>query len=129
MIRKWTIRLFVAVLIVTLVVSVLPGSWEFWRTVALLSAAVGQTLFVALYATFPWWEKFLGRALFFKALALGALADVAVAGRIWDWPYEDQTFTVLYWTLSLGIWAQAYAFLRVRLRHQQRNVSGNEGSR
>jgi len=100
-------------------------SIDFWRTTGLLTAATGQTAFVILYATFPWWKKFLGRALFFKAVALGTLADVAILGRIFDWKYEDQTFVILYWLLALGVWAQFLAFLRVRLQHRQQQVSGN----
>lgn len=91
---------------------------DFWRTFAICTAAVGQTLFVSLYLTFPWWKRLFGRALFFKAVSLGALVDIAVAGRIWDWRGEDVTFVVLYSVLALGIWAQFFAFLYVK-------VSGN----
>lgn len=90
------------------------GSIEFWRTVTIVSAAVGQTLFVALYATFPWWRSLLGRSLFFKALSFGVLLDVAVAGRIWDWSGEDATFVTLYGLVSLGVWIQLIAFIRVK---------------
>lgn len=101
---------------------------DFWRTAALLAAAIGQTAFVVLYAFFPWWEKFLGRALFFKAFALGLLADVAIFGRLTDWRYEDETFVAMYALLALGIWVQFFAFLRVRLAHRQASVvSGNGG--
>jgi ABC-type sugar transport system permease subunit len=98
-------------------------SIEFWRTVTIIIAALGQTMFVLLYMTFPWWEEFLGRALFFKACALGLLVDVAVAGRIWDWTYEDETFVVLYAILATGIIAQFVAFLRVRLQGRQDDVA------
>lgn len=89
---------------------------DFWRTTAIISAAVGQTLFVLLYATFPWWRTFLGRSLFFFAAALGLLLDVAVVGRMLDWKYEDNTFVCLYFLLSTGIWVQFGAFLRVKHR-------------
>ena len=98
---------------------------EFWRTFGILFAATGQTLFTLLYFMFPWYANFLGRALFFKALAFMTLVDVAVFGRIYDWPYEDQLFVVLYWVLGLGIWYQFVAFLRVRLDGRQDSVSGN----
>lgn len=100
---------------------------EFWRTAGIIFAATGQTLFTLLYFTFPWWKEFLGRALFFKAVAFCTLVDVAVAGRIWDWPYEDAIFVGLYWFLGLGIWFQFIAFLRVRLGDRQdQAVSGND---
>lgn len=98
---------------------------EFWRTVWILTAAVGQTLFVLLYATFPWWANFLGRALFFKAIAFALLVDVAVAGRVLDWRYEDATFVILYGVLATGIWVQCLAFFRVRLEGRHDSVSGN----
>lgn len=98
---------------------------EFWRTAGILFTAIGQTFFTLLYLTFPWWANFLGRALFFKATAFMLLVDVAVAGRVWDWPYEDAMFVCLYWLVGLGVWYQASAFLRVRLQNRQDAVSGN----
>jgi len=103
------------------------GDIVFWRTAGIIFAAIGQTSFVVLYCTFPWWKEFLGRALFFKALAFMTLVDVAVAGRIWDWPYEDAIFVFLYWVLGLGIWVQLLAFARVKWQGRQDDVvSGNE---
>lgn len=87
---------------------------DFWRTTAIISAAIGQTLFILLYVTFPWWRTFLGRALFYKALSFGVLLDVAVMGRMFDWKYEDATFVCLYFLLSTGIWVQFGAFIRVK---------------
>lgn len=104
-------------------------SIDFWRTAGIAMAAIGQTAFVLLYLTFPWWEKFLGRALFFKAVTFALLVDIAVLGRVLDWDFEDVTFVVLYWITALGIWAQFVAFLRVRLQHRQDAVSRNGGGR
>lgn len=99
----------------------------FWRTAGLVAVAAGQTAFVLLYCTFPWWTRFLGKALFFKALALAVLVDLAVIYRVFQFPYADQIFTSLYWVLAFGVWAQTGAFLRVRLRHRQvQAVSGND---
>lgn len=89
-------------------------SIDFWRTVTITGAALGQTLFVVLYLTFPWWKTFLGRALFLKAVTFCVLLDVAVAGRVWDWPGEDATFVCLYGAVALGVWAQFAAFLRTK---------------
>jgi hypothetical protein len=91
-------------------------SIEIWRTIAIVSAAVGQTSFILLYLTFPWWQNFLGRSLFFKAV---------VVGRIWDWRYEDATFVALYFTLSVGVWVQLVAFARVKFR-KFRKTSGSQ---
>lgn len=103
----------------------LTTSVEFWRTVWIAGAALGQTLFVVLYFTFPWWANFLGRALFFKAFVFAVLVDVAVAGRIWDWPHEEATFVILYGAVAAGIWFQFFAFLIVRLDGRHDSVSGN----
>lgn len=83
-----------------------------WRTVAITSAAVGQTLFVGFYCTLTWWRTFLGKALFSKALVFAVLLDIAVAGRVWDWPHEDGTIVACYTLVSAGIWLQFAAFVR-----------------
>jgi ABC-type sugar transport system permease subunit len=89
---------------------------EFWRTATLAFVAVGQTLFVILYATFPWYKTFLGRALFYKALTLGAITDVFIASRVWQFAGQDVVFVVLYALLGIGVWWQLLAFVRVK-RH------------
>ena len=83
---------------------------DFWRGVLIAAAALGQTLFVLLYMTFPWYRTFLGRALFIKALTFMLLLDTAAAGRVWDWPHEDVWIITLYGLTALGIWAQFTAF-------------------
>lgn len=92
--------------------------FETWRTITIVSAAVGQGLFVVLYLTFPWWKGFLGRALFFKALALGLLANTVAVARVYALPNEDAIITSLYGLVSVGIWAQFFAFLSVRMQRR-----------
>lgn len=82
-----------------------------WYTTIAVVASVGQTLFVLLYMTFPWYRTFLGRALFIKALTLTLLLDVALAGTLWDWPHEEIWIVSLYGFTAFGIWAQLTAFL------------------
>lgn len=98
------------------------NSIEFWRTVTIISAAIGQTCFTVLYVLFPWWKSFLGRALFFKASSFMILLDVAVLGRALDWSAEDLTFVGLYALVAAGVWAQFFAFLRIRLRGRNQQV-------
>ena len=98
---------------------------NFWRTVTISTAAVGQTLFIGLYVTFPWWRSFLGRALFGKAVVLLVLVDFAALSRLFGFGGVDRIFVVLYGLLALGIWVQFFAFLRVRLQHRENAVSGN----
>lgn len=92
---------------------------DLWRTVFITAAAVGQTFFVLLYVTFPWWRSFLGRALFIKAITFAILLDVAVVGRIWDWGSEQATIVTLYGVVAFGIWSQTSAFIRVMLTNRR----------
>lgn len=101
---------------------------DWWRTATIATAAVGQTLFVLLYATFPWYRTFLGRALFIKALTFVLLIDVAVAGRVWDWKYEEAWIVVLYGLTAFGIWAQLIAFIRQKTAHHQENKEYYHGT-
>lgn len=102
--------------------------FAFFRTAALGAIALGQTLFVLLYLTFPWWATFLGRALFGKAIALAVLIDLGILYRIHPFPYADGIFTVLYIVLAIGVWWQLFAFFRIRLAGRQDRVSGNRHS-
>lgn len=106
---------------------------EVWRTINIIFVALGQTLFVLLYVTFPWWRSFLGRALFIEATTFCLLVDVAVAGRVWDWPGEDAIFVLLYGIVGLGVWIRLYAFVKVTLTSKRsdwersdRKVSRND---
>ena len=76
---------------------------DFWRSVTITVTAVGQTLFVLLYTTFPWWRTFLGRALFYEALAFALLVDTAVAVRVWDLWNEDVIIVALYGLVATGV--------------------------
>jgi len=87
---------------------------DFWRTAMLAGVALGQTLFVILYSTFPWYKTFLGRALYYKALTLALITDVFIASRIWDFGALDVVFVALYFLLGIGVWWQLFAFLRVK---------------
>lgn len=105
-------------------------SLDFWRTVMLGSVALGQTLFVVLYMTYPFWKSFLGRALFFKAIALAILVDMYMYFRLFPFENADVVFVGLYGLLAFGVWFQFFAFLRIRVLHRQgRAVSGNEVDR
>lgn len=90
------------------------GDIELWKGITVVSAAVGQTLFVLLYMTFPWYRTFLGRALFIKAVTFATMIDVAVAGMIWDWDHERAMLITMYGLTAFGIWAQLTAFSVVR---------------
>jgi len=100
-------------------------SIDAWRTVTLGAVAIGQTSFVVLYLTYPWWNGFLGRALFFKAVALAVLVDSYMYFRLFPFNHANVVFVCLYGLLALGVWFQCLAFLRVRIQHRQSAVSRN----
>lgn len=83
---------------------------ETWYAIVVVVSAVGQTLFVLLYATFPWYQTFLGRALFIKALTLMLMLDVVFSRVVWDVPRSDTFVVVLFGLTAFGIWAQFIAF-------------------
>lgn len=103
-------------------------SLDFWRTLTLGSVAVGQTAFTLLYFTYPWWKSFLGRALFFKAVALAVLVDAYMLFRVLPFNNADRVFVTLYAFLAFGVWFQFFAFLKVKLQHRDSRVSGNARS-
>lgn len=93
------------------------NDFEQWRTFFLGLSGLGSTLFVLLYLTFyKWWKKFLGRALFFKALILAIFLDCATISRIMGWSGNDKFWLTLYALFAFGIWWQFVAFLRVKIR-------------
>lgn len=90
-----------------------------WRTSVLGIAAVGQTCFILLYATFPWWRSFLGRVLFVKSLTIGLLLISAELGQFWNWAYEEWTIVLVGAAVAVGIWGQVVAFICVMLTHRR----------
>lgn len=89
---------------------------DHWRTFFLGLAGLGSTLFVLLYLTFyEWWTKYLGRALFFKALILSVFLDSATVSRIMGWSGVNWFWITLYALFALAVWWQFIAFLRVKI--------------
>lgn len=95
-----------------------------WRTITLLTAALGQTAFVFLYLLYPWWKSFLGKALFGKSIALVLIIDFAALSRIFEFGHSDLYFTIMYSVLAIGVWLQFFAFLST-IFGGERDVSGN----
>ena len=98
---------------------------NFWRTFAIITAAVGQTAFIMLYFFFPWYESFLGRSLFGKSVALAVIMDFAAMSRIFDFGSNDLAFTIMYLAVAVGVWWQFSSFVRVALADRKDEVSGN----
>ena len=85
-------------------------------------AGVGQTLFVIVYGTRPWWRHFVGSALFTKSLALAVTLDVSLLNHYVDYPYERQVWTVLLFTIAASVWFQLVALVCELRKH--RKVTG-----
>lgn len=84
------------------------------RTVGAAYAATIQTVFLVLYCQWrPWRGRFLSRALFFKTLALTIILVVVIASRLFDFPWEAELFTLVYYVLGWGITVQLIAFLKI----------------
>ena len=84
------------------------------RTFGASYAATVQTVFFVLYCQWrPWRGKFLSRALFFKTLALTLILVVVFISRLFDFPWEDELFTLTYYVLGWGITVQLIAFLKI----------------
>lgn len=98
---------------------------DLWRTLALFVVAVGQTCFVLLYTTFPWYKSFVGRALFYKALMLALITDTFIVVRFFGFENTDVLFLSLYSMLGIGVWWQFFAFLSVRRAGKQNQRNPN----
>lgn len=81
-------------------------------TFLMWSAAIGQTLFVVLWATKPWYKTLIGRALMTKALALALVLWFWTVGLYYPvHAYRAELRDVLLAAVAVGIWAQVLAFV------------------
>ena len=75
-------------------------------------AAFGQTVFVILWATRPWYRTLIGRALMTKGLALTLVLWFWIVGFYFpDHPHRDELRDGLLAAMAVGIWAQVVAFV------------------
>lgn len=93
-------------------------------------AALGQTLFVILWATMPWYRHAVGRALMVKSFALMAYLDWAVLVlHFGPLPHHDTIALLLFGFITLGIWSQLLVIGGIRAlelwgRHLERKRQG-----
>ena len=83
--------------------------WVRWSLVALIVATVGQTLFVLIYATRPWWRARVGRAYMLKSSTLGVVLWLSLIGAFYLLPEQIDTFAL--WAIALAILYQLVALL------------------
>ena len=87
-------------------------TWVHAAEVALVAAAIGQTCFVGLYATRPFWRHFVGRALMMKSASLALVLWVSVANIWLTYPYQLQVSACLTMLIAAAIWFQFVALVR-----------------
>ena len=90
--------------------------------ICLWAAAVGQTLFVLVYGSRPWWRHFVGSALFTKSLSLALTLDVVLLNHYVDYPYERAVWLVLLFVMAVAVWSQFVALMCELRKH--RKVTG-----
>jgi hypothetical protein len=93
------------------------GTWMLWI------AAVGQTAFVGLWFSLPWWRIWIGRALMVKSLALGVYLDFAlVLHYVTPFPGLLLLSMILFGFITVGIWSQLVALVLEVSRARRRRT-------
>lgn len=73
----------------------------------LWAAAVGQTIFIVIWSTRPWWRLWIGRALMAKSAALVLVLWFWVVGFYApEYTYRDEVRSALIFAVTVGIWLQ-----------------------
>lgn len=74
------------------------------------ASALGQTLFVLMWALLPWWRSVVGRALMTKSLMLALYLNWTLVVYHWG-PFTHQQL-IAFWLfvgITVGIWSQGVA--------------------
>ena len=87
--------------------------------VLLWVSAIGQSLFVIVWATRPWYRHWVGRALMVKTVALALYLDFAVLVNFVDpFPALQLLGVILFGHITVGIWSQVVVIVWEILRHR-----------
>lgn len=86
-------------------------------------AALGQTLFVLLYTTLPWWRSATGRALFLSSTTLALVLDTIIVQIILERDFPGWLFITLFSFVTAAAWYQLITLTVVRLRAKKNEVS------
>lgn len=91
-----------------------------------VAAAIGQTAFVVLWASLPWWKTRVGRAMMVKSASLMIVLDFGVINYYWG-PFHAWVGVALFALVVVGIYSQFFTFLyediQARRRRRERRVS------
>ena len=86
----------------------------------LLVAAVAANLYVALYATRPWWTTGPGRALMVLAVGTTIVLNLFAASIIWgDYPGREPIRAVGLWLFAAGMWWLLGVLVRIVVRERR----------
>lgn len=86
--------------------------------VAVATAAVFQTIFVALYFfKGTWRDHFVGKALLSKSATFLAILYLALINRAVEYPGQLLVTAIVLWLAVLAILAQTLAFIAQRWPH------------
>lgn len=89
----------------------IADGWERLAIVALIVAAIGQTAFVLIYATRPWYLVRIGRALMSKSATLCWVLVLTVVNTFWAYPYERQIASLSICAVAVAILYQLVALV------------------
>jgi len=79
---------------------------------ALIVAVAGQTVFLVVYGTRPWWKHYVGKALFFKSLALGLALWISLGNVVYPgYPHQIEIAVISIWLVAITIVGQCIALL------------------
>lgn len=97
----------------------MDSGWMDAYKVALVIGATAQLLFVIVYSTRPWWKHYVGKALFFKSLALCVALIVSVGNIVFTpYPYQLQIAVISIWFVAITIVGQCVALI-VQVGHDR----------
>lgn len=108
------------------------GAWITAYEIALVIGATAQTLFVIIYGTRPWWKHYVGKALFFKSLALMIALWVSFGNIMFrdGYPYQTQIAVCAIWLVSITIVGQCGALImKVGHDRYERKLKESEQTR
>lgn len=123
----WTLLFILTAALMVTLIRVSGYPYAAFRGAGIITCFVGQTVFIAMYATVPWWRNYIGQALFLKSLSFWLLTLAASFGVAFNYKYEDEVLIALYWVVAATAWYQAASITRQR-REAFRQEMGKHSS-
>lgn len=103
-------------------------AWQRSALVAIMVAAIIQTVFLAVYLSRPWWRHFVGRALALKSASLWVVLWLTIVNTFFRYPGQEPISSLSLWVIAAAIAYQLVALLRTpRMAYPPDDRHGNEG--